>query len=392
MFVLTPPFDPNAGGVQMTTYKLSKWLSEAGHVVGVFSFAAEGHVNAEFFDIFSSVDYGGSSSDANLVALNRALHQFQPDVVINQMPYEHRIGYTLRKFNPPLLLGCLRNTLFSVKNNLDRYASEVLPKSVRRFFQNPLGRASLLSYHRRRHRRDLEKILGTYDYFVMFAPQNLDELEFFVPRYERSKIKLIPNSVPFVLDRVPKKEKRMLWLGRLDNHQKRADLILPLWEKVQASLPDWEFDIVGDGPALDNLKHEISARSISGVNLIGRQKPDEYFRRSAIYIMTSSFEGFPNTLVEAQSLGAIPVLFNSFPVAEFIVTQGVDGFLVEPFDLDKMASCIVEIACSEHRSDISCGALKSARRFEIDTVGRIWQQLFDDCLRNNQMRNRGMDA
>jgi glycosyltransferase involved in cell wall biosynthesis len=226
----------------------------------------------------------------------------------------------------------------------------------------------------------------------MFAPQNLDELEFFVPRYERSKIKLIPNSVPFVLDRVPKKEKRMLWLGRLDNHQKRADLILPLWEKVQASLPDWEFDIVGDGPALDNLKHEISARSISGVNLIGRQKPDEYFRRSAIYIMTSSFEGFPNTLVEAQSLGAIPVLFNSFPVAEFIVTQGVDGFLVEPFDLDKMASCIVEIACSEQRSDISCGALKSARRFEIDTVGRIWQQLFDDCLRNNQLRNRGMDA
>jgi len=380
MFVMTPRFHHNEGGVQMTTYKLSKWLAQAGHVIGVFSFVKEGHVKAEFADIFLPEDSSGPSKNRNLDALARAVRQFRPDVVINQMPYEHRIGHTLRKCNPPLLLGCLRNTLFSVKNNLDGFASRVLPKNVARLFQNPLGRAWLLSYHRKKHRRDLEKILETYDYFVMFAPQNLDELSFFVPGFDHSKIKLIPNSIPSVQDQVPKKAKRLLWLGRVSAHQKRADLILPLWEKIQPFLPDWELDVVGDGPALDDLSRSIAARSIKGVTLYGRQQPDGFFRRSAMYIMTSAFEGFPNTLIEAQSFGAVPVLFNSFPVAEFIVTDGVDGILVEPFDLKAMASRIVETIQTAKTSDIASRALESARRFEIDMVGQMWEQMFDDCL------------
>ena len=364
----------------MTTYKLSKWLANVGHVVGVFSFKQAGHVDIDFAQVFTPVNNSGPSDDRNLDALDRALNQFQPDVVINQMPYEHGIGGALRKYDPPLLLGCLRNTLFSVKNNLDGFGLQVLPDSIARLFRNRLGRSLLLLFHRIRHRRDLKKILDTYDYFVMFAPQNLEELNFFVPEFDRNKIKLIPNSIPYVLDRVPKKDKRLLWLGRVSIHQKRADLILPLWQKVQKHLPDWELDIVGDGPALDALKRSISANSVKGVTLHGRQKPDEFFRRSAIFVMTSSFEGFPNTLVEAQSLGAIPVLFSTFPVAEFIVSDRVNGFFVEPFDLEKMTSCIIEIALSDERPDIADRALDSARRFEIDAVGGIWQQLFDDCV------------
>lgn len=376
----------------MTTYKLSKWLANAGHVVGVFSFVREGHNQEDFVDLYLPIDGSGPENEQNLDALRRALERFRPDVVINQMPYEHDIGRTLRDFGPPLLLGCLRNTLFSVKNNLNRYASKALPKYIAPFFRNRLGRAWLLSYHRKRHRSDLEKILDTYDYFVMFAPQNLDELAYFVPGFEKRKIKLVPNSIPAVLDDVPAKEKRLLWLGRLDYHQKRTDLILPLWEKIRPLLPGWELDVVGDGPALDDLKREISSRSIKGVTLHGRQVPDEFYHRSPVYIMTSAFEGFPNTVIEAQSFGVIPVLFNSFRVAEFIVADGVDGFLVEPFDLDSMASRIVEIAQSVEQPDMASRALESARRFQIDTVGEVWQQLFDDCLVRSEKQNEQIHA
>ena len=365
----------------MTTYKLSKWFAQAGHSVGVFSFQDSGHIDQDFATVFGPAKNGSSSSDQAIDALQDAVRDFQPDVVINQMPYEHAIGDALRKLNPPLLLGCLRNTLFSVKSNLDLFASKVLPKGVSGLFRNPLGRALLLAYHRRRHRRDLEKILATYDHFVMFAPQNLDELRFFVPDFEQSRIKLIPNSIPAVLDQVPRKDKRLLWLGRVVHHQKRADLILPLWKKVQAALPDWEFDIVGDGPASDELNQIVSTTGINGLTIHGRQKSDDFFRRSAIYVMTSAFEGFPNTLVEAQSFGAVPVLFNSFPVAEHIVSDGVDGAFVEPFDLDAMASRIIAIAKSEERPKIAAAALRSARRFQIDTVGEQWLHLFDECLR-----------
>ena len=380
MFVLTPRFHPNEGGVQMTTYKLSKWFAEAGHPVGVFSFHKDGHIDQEFAEVFSPECSDSSLSDQNLNALQQAVRGFRPDVVINQMPYEHAIGDALRRLKPPLLLGCLRNSLFSVKNNLDLFSSKVFPNKVAKLFHNKLGRMIVLAYHRHRHRQDLVKILDSYDHFVMFAPQNMDELRFFVPDFDRARIRLIPNSIPKVLERVPRKDKRLLWLGRVVNHQKRADLILPLWKRVHAALPDWKFDVVGDGPAFDELSRIISADCIKDVTLHGRQSPDDFYNRSAIFVMTSAFEGFPNTLVEAQSFGAVPVLFNSFPVAEFIVSDGVDGALVQPFDLDAMAARIVAIAVSEERSELADGALRSARRFEIDTVGEQWLRMFDECL------------
>ena len=50
------------------------------------------------------------------------------------------------------------------------------------------------------------------------------------------------------------------------------------------------------------------------------QSPD-YYRRSVIFCITSAFENFPNSLVEAQSYAAIPVVFNFYPVASWIVEE-----------------------------------------------------------------------
>ena len=388
LFVLTPAFAPNRGGVQMSTHKMGEHFAHQGHRVGVFSFESEGHVEQGFAELFPALDDGGVGSESNLRELRRVLGTFEPDVVINQMPYEHAIGQVCRDASPPLLLGCLRNTLFSVKNNLDAYGTRVLPKRVAPMFRNGLGRWLLLAKHRSRHRRDLERILRTYDHFVMFGPPNLDELRFFVPDFDTEKVRLIPNSVPRVLEAVPAKDKRILWLGRVSNEQKRADLILPLWKRIHRELPDWHLDVVGDGPALATLRQAIDDEGIEGVTLHGRQKPDEYFLRASIFLMTSSFEGFPNTVVEAQSFGAIPVLFNTFPIAEWLVEDGVNGFLIRPFDLDAMADRLVAIARSETKSDWIVGALENARRFEIGKVGQMWNTLFEGSLRSKESRLR----
>ena len=384
MFVLTPQFHPNTGGVQMTTYKLAKRFSVQGHKVAVFSFKAAGHIDQDFAQLYCAPERGGLAIDVNCDALSAALKVFDPAVVINQMPYDHLIGDLLRKFGPPLLLGCLRNSLFAVKNNLDSFATQILPKALVPLFRNRMGRKLLLSMHRKKQQRVLKRILATYDYFVMFAPPNLEELRFFVPDFDERKVKLIPNSIPSVLDVIPVKENRLLWLGRLSYEQKRADLILPLWKRVRASLPDWEFDIVGDGPAFEDLRKEISLGAIEGVTLHGRKEPNEYFRRASIFVMTSAFEGFPNTLIEAQSFGAIPILFNSFPVAEWIVSHEVNGYLVPNMDADEMARIVVRLAKKQSRNELRERALHNARRFKIDTVGDIWQDFFDERLSNEQ--------
>lgn len=384
LFVLTPAMNRNAGGVQMSTFKLGIHFSALGHDVAAFSFAADGHESALPFKLFYGQGQGGQSAD-NLARLRCTLEQFKPDVVINQMPYEHAIGEVLKDSKRYLLLGCLRNTLYSVKGDLDGYISRSAPAGFARWFRNPLGRRLFLARHRRRHRADLERILAAYDYFVMFGQPNLEELEYFVPGYDRARVRLLPNSIPSVAAEVPEKEKRLLWLGRVAHAQKRAELILPLWERVSAKLTDWELDVVGDGPELPALKAESESRRLQRIHFHGRQVPDSYYKRAPIFFMTSAFEGFPNTLIEAQSFGSIPVVFDSYPVARWIVEDGRSGYLVPPFQVEAMAERIVLLAGDPSRSQLAEQALESARRFHIDRVGQMWQALFEAEVRKDKM-------
>ncbi|MEQ6890029.1 glycosyltransferase [Halomonas sp. CS7] len=377
MFVLTPPLHPNSGGVQMSTCKLGRHFISMGHEVTVFSFAEKGHSNEEPMKLVHTCFPGGQKNIKNLELLEDTLQNFKPDIVINQMPYEHDIGEILKANKAYLLLACLRNTLYSVRANLDNYICSVVPKPVERWLHNPLGRQLLLLHHKRRHAKNLYRILDTYDHFIMFGPPNVEELRYFLPNFKKQKIKLIPNSIPSVLEKVPRKEKRLLWLGRVACKQKQAELILPIWEAINGQLPEWELDVVGDGPDLDLLRNEASYKKLNRINFHGRQIPDAYYHRAAIFFMTSAFEGFPNTLIEAQSYGAIPIVFDSYPVARWIVEEERSGYLIKPFDVDAMASRILEVAQIGQRAGIAEKVLKSARRFQVDRVGQQWQELFD---------------
>ena len=386
LFVLTPALHPNEGGVQMTTCKLGRRFSEQGHRVSVFSFAQSGHSQGEPMDLFHAKHGAGQRDAKNLQELSTTISEVKPDVVINQMPYEHEIGATLLREKAIwgfLLLGCLRNTLFSVKGNLEAYVSSLAPWPLKRLAASRLVQRPFLEAHRKRHRADLVKILSTYDRFVMFGPPNLEELRYFVPEFAPDKVCLIPNSIPQVLEKVPEKEKRLLWLGRVSHEQKNAELIIPLWRAISSRLPDWEFDVVGDGPLLMELKKQARNLGLERIHFYGRQVPDPYYRRSAIFVMTSSFEGFPNVLVEAQSFAAIPVLFDSYPVASWIVDEGINGFLVPAGDLDAMIERIVQVALNPERERIAGQVLESARRFTIDRVGEQWQELFNKEVPNH---------
>ena len=377
LFVLTPALDPNSGGVQMSTWKIGSWLASRGHEVAAFSFASEGHAAVSAIRLLHPEPSTGGELYGGLGSLVEVLQQFEPDVVINQMPYEHDIGEVLKENKAYLLLGCLRNTLYSVRGNLESYVARVAPGPLKRFSSVGFVQGAFLAMHRRRHRVDLLKILQTYDHFVMFGPPNLEELRYFVPGFVEEGVRLIPNSIREVAETVPEKEKRLLYLGRLAHEQKRSELILPIWERVSQLLPGWELDVVGDGPQREELQGEAERRALPRIHFHGRQVPDDYYRRASIFFMTSAFEGFPNTLVEAQSFGAIPVVFDSYPVASWLVEDQVNGYLIPPLDIDQMAERIVELAKNPQKTGMAEAALESARRFHVDRVGQLWQDLFD---------------
>lgn len=136
---------------------------------------------------------------------------------------------------------------------------------------------------------------------------------------------------------------------------------------------------MGDYPYSIKRYFGILEKNMPRVHLHGKQKANEYFREAPIYFMTSSYEGFPNTVIEAQSFGSIPIVFNSYSIANWVIINNQDGILIKSFEVKKMADAIVKLAKdSERMRTMRNNALKNANKFHIDVVGEMWRELFID--------------
>lgn len=379
-FTLTPAFNPNAGGVQRTTFKLGKFFTEKGLDVYYYSFANEGHIEVEYGRLFHDKQNGGCSSEANIKHLKECIRNTKPDIVINQMPYEVALRNALGELKEEVgykLIGCLRNSLFSVKNNIGDFTKHVVPGRLTSLFNNKAGYKLLFYLHKRKHAAQLREILDKHDHFVLLAPPNKIELEYFVGNYNSHKVFSIPNSIPEVSDGVQNKEKILLYVGRLAPTQKKVELLLPVWQKIEKQLKDWRFIIVGEGEYEESIKREIIKKNISRVEIAGFQKPEKFYEKASLFIMTSAYEGFPNVILEAQSFAVVPVAFDSYPVLSWLVNDEEDALLCTPFNTYEMAEKILSIVSDQQKLKVMQEkALINASKFTIDKVGKTWLHFF----------------
>lgn len=382
LFVITMSFDINSGGVQATTYKMAQYFLSKGLSVCVYSFAKGDHCFCNDISINYSIEDGGVKNKKNISKFKIFVKENNFNIIVNQVPNELIISESivhLVQQKGIIFIACLRNSLFSVVNNIDDYITFIFGKK-NVVTHNKFIKHIFLLIHWYRQQNVLKKILAYHDIYVMFGPPNIVELEYFVGNYKKNKWRFIPNSIPNVYKAGLNKSNKILWLSRLSYNQKRADLILPIWKNIYKHLPDWELDVVGYGDAYEDLIKQSNEENIPRIKFYGKQKPDEYYRRSKIYIMTSSFEGFPNTVIEAQSYKAVPVLFNSYPVIEWLIENN-SGILIEPFNIAEFAEKVIELANNEDRlTEMAEKAVQNANKYVINKVGNKWLELFEELM------------
>jgi glycosyltransferase involved in cell wall biosynthesis len=382
LFTLTPAFNPNDGGVQRTTYKLGKYFTEQGFEVSYFSTSNADHVKAEYGTLYHAKENGGQDNMQNIAEFELVVTEIEPDIVINQMPYETNLTNALASLKTKInfiLLGCLRNSLFNFKSNARDRMMQMLPKPAFKVMDNKLGMSVVQKRHQLKHRRQLKDIVDKHDKFILLAPPNRKELEYFIGDYKKEKVLSIPNSIPEIYQGTDPKEKIVLHVGRLNIPQKRSDLLLDFWEKCYKQLPDWKFVIVGDGPFKEELGRDLKRRNLERVILEGYQQPENYYKRAAVFMMPSAYEGFPNTILEAQSFGCLPLAYNSYLALDWIVNNEKDACLISPFNSDEMASKLISIIKQQNKlEEMQTASKVNAARFTIDRVGEIWISLFKE--------------
>ena len=191
----------------------------------------------------------------------------------------------------------------------------------------------------------------------------------------------IPNANSFDNIEIPHdkyRNKEVLVVARLDDWHKRISEILYIWADLQKDhrFCDWVLRIVGDGIDAPFYKDYAQKRKLTNVIFEGQQKPLPYYQQASIFLVTSACEGFSMTTLEAQQCGCIPVVYDSFPTAHELVTDGESGVLVKNNDRKAFVEKLKHLMLEEQlRKDMSIQCAESSLRFSVENVATLWNNL-----------------
>ena len=198
---------------------------------------------------------------------------------------------------------------------------------------------------------------------------------------ELKNVILIPDPLPFRVETVSDlSAKRIVSIGRYA-YEKGNDLLLQAWAKVEKKCREWSLDIYGMGnqaPYRQQMK-ELGVDE-SRCHLYGSlPNVKEEYLRSSIFALPSRFEGFGLVIIEAMSCGLPVVTFDCENGPRNILTDGENGFLIPPFDVDAYAEKLIRLILDELlRREIGANARKSSQRYAIDDIANQWKQLFEE--------------
>ncbi|MFM8552508.1 MAG: glycosyltransferase family 4 protein [Nitrospiraceae bacterium] len=108
--------------------------------------------------------------------------------------------------------------------------------------------------------------------------------------------------------------------------------------------PDAQCLLVGDGALRGAIEAEIARLGLGGsVHLTGwRRDIPEVMRCLDILVLTSRWEGLPRVYLEALASG-VPVVGTRVDGAAEVVQDGVNGYLVEPGDVQGLAERVLSL-------------------------------------------------
>src|SRR3989338_708904 len=188
-------------------------------------------------------------------------------------------------------------------------------------------------------------------------------------------ILVIPNGIDvqkFTKVKVAKFSKQtILWIGRFDPVKRVEDLILAtkiITEKVK----DLQLILAGYGYQQEKLKKIVKDLNLTNVQFVGFKTEEELitlYKKSHVFVLPSSSEGQPLTILEAQA-ASLPVVATKVGGIPEIVKNAENGLLVTPENPEKLSEAIIKVL--RERKDFSRKGYKNIKK--LYTWHKIAQQ------------------
>ncbi|MGC9195020.1 MAG: glycosyltransferase [Syntrophobacteraceae bacterium] len=174
------------------------------------------------------------------------------------------------------------------------------------------------------------------------------------------------------------------------NHQ----MFLRAAQRLKHHIPRLHFVIVGDGELRGQMEQTIKASDLGAVVTLTGKRGDipRVLKALDLFAMTSLSEGLPNAVMEAMSAG-LPIIATNVGGIPELLTDGVDGLLIENDDLEGLVSAIeFAVLNPEFCHRLGRRARQSVTgRFSIETMSELTSRVYEELLSGSRVRRPGVD-
>jgi glycosyltransferase involved in cell wall biosynthesis len=345
------------GGAERVVTNLVNSLCEYGHNVYILVFNDK------------ETDYK-ISNKANLIVANKNINN-KFTTFFSTIKNTRR---TLKEVKTDVVISFLSvNNIFTLLSNLGLKNKIIISER-----NDPNETPSQWYY------RFLRKI--TYPISNGYVFQTQDAKEYFSKNIQKNSV-IIENPVIVssnnykrVYSDIPVK---IVTVGRLVK-QKNQLMLINVISKLFKIYPNISLTIYGDGPMKSELKEAIKEYNLeSYVKLINRESElISKLNNYDIFVLTSNFEGIPNALLEAMSVG-LPCISTDSPIGgpKSLIENDINGILIPIKDEAKLFEAFKKvIGTKDLARKLGLEAKKLYNKYSLENITAKWSEYIESII------------
>lgn len=328
------------GGAERVMVNILRNLDRKKFDIRLILIKKEGPYVSLVPDDVSVIDLNANRVRYALLKLIKELNTFKPDVILSTLGHLNLALLILK----PLIKGSPRIVVREA-NTPSKSMGELSTSKKKVFwylYKKLYPKADLIIAQCKDMKKD---IMNSF---------NIDE----------GKIKYIYNPLDLALIESkmrqgnPYNPKKINFIatGRL-TYQKGFDILIDAFKEVNDKLPNAHLTILGKGELENHLKQQVEKLKINeNVTFAGfKENPYPYYYYADTYVLSSRWEGFPNTLLEALACGVKVVATDCQSGPREILEDNEYGILVRVGDFNSlsqgMISSYLEVNKTHNRAD-----------------------------------------
>lgn len=304
------------------------------------------------------IDLKVTQARYSIMKIIRIIKQIKPDTVFSTLGYLNILIAMIRPFlSKDIIFIARESNTVSVQNKQEKYP--MLFNLLYKLFYN-----------------NFDQIISQSEYMKKDLIENYnikkDHIDVIYNPVDIINVEALANKN--IINPYKSSKVNLLAVGRLD-YQKGFDLLIEAMIKLDDR---FHLTIVGQGKEESKLKYLAESYGAQEkITFAGfKSNPYIYMMHADLYILSSRYEGLPNTVLEANTCGIPVIAFNCSGGTGEIIENGINGFLCECQNIDELVEKINKASSYNFDKNKIKALIKN--RYDVNTIIKQYERLFYD--------------